>query len=75
MKYKFVSLMLAGIFSMLSLVIAHGDEGALYYNDHHMGMMYGSYGTGFMAFGWIFSILFFVALILLIVWLIKQIQK
>lgn len=39
------------------------------------GMMYGSYGSGMMLFGWLFSLLVFVALILLIVWLIKQIQK
>ncbi|MEK6906112.1 MAG: hypothetical protein AABW81_00650 [Nanoarchaeota archaeon] len=39
------------------------------------GMMSGTYGYGFMWFGWIFSLLVFVALVLLIMWLIKQIQK
>ena len=38
------------------------------------GMM-GGYGTGWMFFGWIFWILILVALVLLIAWLIKQIQK
>lgn len=39
------------------------------------GMMYGAYSPGFMVFGWLFSILVLVILVLLIVWLIKQIQK
>jgi len=39
------------------------------------GMMSGVYGFGGMFFGWIFGILVLVALVLLIVWLIKQIQK
>ncbi len=39
------------------------------------GMMYGNYGYGMMFFGWIFSILILVALVLFITWLIKQIQK
>jgi len=38
-------------------------------------MMGGTYGYGGMFFGWAFSTLILVALILLIVWLIKQIQK
>jgi uncharacterized membrane protein len=37
-------------------------------------MMGGYYGTGMMFFGWIFGILFFVALVLLIIWLAKQIS-
>ncbi|MEK6840640.1 MAG: hypothetical protein AABX79_01675 [Nanoarchaeota archaeon] len=40
-----------------------------------MSMMYGSYGGGMMFFGWIYGILIFVALILLVVWLFKQVQK
>ncbi len=39
------------------------------------GMMMGSYGYGGMFFGWAFGLLTLVALILFIVWLIKQIQK
>ena len=40
-----------------------------------MGMMYGNYGSGMMFFGWIFGVLILVALILFIMWLIKQIQS
>lgn len=38
------------------------------------GMMSG-YNYGFMWFGWIFMLLILIALVLFIVWLIKQIQK
>jgi len=38
------------------------------------GMMSGTYGFGGMFFGWIIGILIVVALILLIVWMIKQIN-
>ena len=38
------------------------------------GMM-GSYGSGIMLFSWLFSLLVLIALVLLIVWLIKQIGK
>lgn len=40
-----------------------------------MGMMYGTYGSGMMFFGWLFGVLTLVALVLLIIWLYKQIQK
>ena len=40
-----------------------------------MPMMYGNYGTGMMFFGWIVGTLFLVVLVLLIVWLTKEIQK
>ncbi len=40
-----------------------------------MGMMYGGYGSGMMLFGWLYGILILVALVLLIVWLVQQIQK
>ena len=40
-----------------------------------MTMMAGTFGLGMMLFGWLFGVLIFVALILFIVWLIKQIQK
>ena len=65
---------MASFFGLLGLISAHGNEATDLYADHHRGMMYGSYGTGFMAFGWLFSALVLVALVLLIVWLIKQIQ-
>jgi uncharacterized membrane protein len=40
-----------------------------------MEMMYGSYGYGMMFFGWVFGALVTVALVLLIIWLFKQITK
>ena len=40
-----------------------------------MGMMSGTYSWGMGIFGWLFSSLILIALVLLIVWLIKQIQK
>lgn len=40
-----------------------------------MGMMYGTYGSGMMFFGWLYGVLLFAVLILLIIWLYRQIQK
>ena len=40
-----------------------------------MDMMYGGFGSGMMLFGWLYGILILVALVLLIAWLVKQIQK
>ena len=40
-----------------------------------MNMMYGSYGSGMMYFGWIYSFLILVALVLLVAWLVKEVQK
>lgn len=40
-----------------------------------MGMMFGSYGWSMMFFGWAFMGLVSVALVLLIIWLIKQLKK
>ncbi len=37
--------------------------------------MYGSYWSCGIGFGWLFSTLVLIVLVLLIVWLIKQIQK
>jgi uncharacterized membrane protein len=39
------------------------------------GMMYGSYGYGAMIVSWLFGLLVLVALVLLIIWLVKQINK
>lgn len=38
-------------------------------------MMYGNFGFGPMIFGWVFGLLVLIALVLLIAWLMKQIQK
>jgi uncharacterized integral membrane protein len=37
--------------------------------------MMGSYGYGMMFFGWVVGILALIILVLLIVWLVKEIQK
>ena len=61
---------LAVLISLISLASAQvGDECGMW------GMMSGAYGMGAGLFGWLFSLLVLVVLVLLIVWLIKQIQK
>lgn len=57
----------------LLLLVSFGFRGAGGYGM--MSMMYGSYGSGMMFFGWIFGALTLVALVLFIIWLVKQIQK
>ena len=72
MKNKFI-ILIASILLLTSFVFAQTNQG--FYGCGMGAMMYGTYGFGLMAFGWIFSILILVALILLIFWLVKQIQK
>jgi len=67
-KLWLVSLIL---FSLISLAFVSADVG----NCNMAGMMYGSYGLGLGIFSWLFGLLILIALILFIVWLIKQIQK
>lgn len=43
-------------------------------SDYGYHMM-GDYGYGMGIFGWVFMLLFFVALVLLIIWLLKQVQE
>jgi len=72
---KILSL-LSSLFFSLAFVSAHADDDYGYgMMDGMYHMMSGSYGYGGMFFGWIFGLLVVVALILLIFWLIKQIQK
>lgn len=47
----------------------------VYQTCNMAGMMYGSYGVGSMIFSWLFGLLGLAALILLIIWLLKQINK
>lgn len=64
------------LLSSTSFVIGHGETDE-FYDDHHSGMMSGFYGTGIWGmglFGWLFMILILIALILLIVWLVRQLQ-
>lgn len=69
---------LLGVIVLLVLLGGYGMMGygsSAYGYDGMIGMMYGSYGTGMMFFGWLYGILVLVALVLFIVWLVKQIQK
>ncbi|MEK7142808.1 MAG: hypothetical protein AAB785_01230 [Patescibacteria group bacterium] len=73
------------MFDLINIVSAHANDqdwSSMMQNyGGHMGMMNymfsmgGAWGWTAMIFGWIFGILVLLALILLIVWLIKQIQK
>ena len=62
-------LALAGFASADADDYGYGMMGGMYH------MMSGSYGYGGIAFGWITGLLFIAVLVLLIVWLIKQINK
>jgi len=58
---------------LTSFISAHtGDDD---FGHHMIGGVIGTGMWGMWIFGWIFGILVIVALTLLIVWLIKQIQK
>lgn len=68
---KKINLVLSGfILSMISLVSADAGDG---YYGMMGGMMGSGWGYGMMGFGWLISVLVIVVLVLLIVWLIKQI--
>ncbi len=72
---KLLFMSLAVVLAMTGFALADvGDAGCGFGG---MGsMMSGAYGFGGMwLFGWVFSILVLVALVLLIAWLIKQLQK
>jgi len=57
------------VLALLFTGVGYGGYGGM------MSMMYGNFGGGMMFFGWLYGILILVALILFIVWLVKQIQK
>ena len=63
-----VLLFLFGGFGMMGFGGTYGYGGM-------MSMMYGYFGSGMMFFGWLYGLLVLVALVLLIVWLFKQVQK
>lgn len=67
---KKLNLLLVVLISLIGVVSA--DNG---YGCGMMSGFTGSYGTGMMLFSWLFGIAVLVALVLLIVWLLKQIQK
>jgi hypothetical protein len=64
----FVVVLVIVLFFILS-GLGYGGYGGM------MGMMYGGFGSGLMIFGWLYGILVIVALVLLIVWLFRQVQK
>ncbi len=64
----FIVLLFGGFGGMMSLGNSYGFGGM-------MNMMYGTYGSGMMFFGWIYGLLILIALILLIFWLAKQLQN
>ncbi len=66
------TLFLISFISLLSLASAQQPNN---YCGGFGGMMTGTYGYGGMIFGWIFGILGIAALVLLIFWLFKQVQK
>ena len=76
-----VSMMGGGMMGMMDMMMNRnsmmGSGGMMNFGGMgDMGsMMSGYYGVGWGLFGWLFSILVIVALVLLIIWLIKQIQK
>ena len=61
--------------SLIGIVNAHTGEDEYGHHDMMSGMMMGSFGGFGVLFGWVFMILIIVALVLLILWLVKQIQK
>ena len=71
MKNETLILVIIGavVLALLFTGVGFGGYGGM------MSMMYGGYGSGMMLFGWIYGILILVALILLIMWLFKQIQR
>lgn len=78
MNQKILLIALALLMLLSPLVLADALDGDNYACSGSAGMgsmMYGTYGTFPMIFSWTFSIMFFVVVILLIIWLVKQIQK
>jgi len=68
------NLIIGIVIVVLVLLFFGGFGGMMGWNYGIMGMMYG-YDSGMWIFGWIYMILVSVALVLLIVWLFKQVQK
>jgi len=76
MAKKTILGILISIIGFVSLVSAHtGNDAFDHCSTGFAPMMSGTFGFGGMFFGWIFSALVLVALVLLVVWLIKQIEN
>jgi len=64
------------VLGIVVLLILFSGFGTMNYGyGGMMGMMYGNYGGGMMLFGWLFGVLILIVLVLLIVWLLQQIQN
>lgn len=64
-----------GMIITFLVILLFGGFGMMSWSGYGMmGMMYG-YDSGMWIFNWIYMILVAVALVLLIIWLIKQINK
>lgn len=77
-KMKKTGLIMAILLGLTGFISAHvGDDDYAHHSmmDGFYGMMSGGYGWTGMIFGWFIGLLVIVALVLFIVWLIKQIQK
>ena len=70
---KKLTLLLISFLSLFSLASAQQTGGLCSFGNMMTGT--GALGTGGAIFGWIFSMLAAVALVMLIFWLFKQIQK
>lgn len=77
MKNESLLMWILGLVVLLFLFSGFGmmGFGATYGYGGMMNMMYGVYGLGMMLFGWIYGILILFALVLLVVWLFKQVKK
>ena len=67
-------MMIGIIIAVVVLFFLFGGMGFGSYSGM-MSTMYGSYGYGMMFFGWIYGLLVIAALVLLVIWLVKQIKK
>jgi len=75
MKNEQIILWIVGIAVLLFLFGGFGMMGYGGFGSWMGNMMYGYAYSGMWIFGWLFMILVAVALVLLIMWLIKQLQK
>ena len=76
MKRIIILLLMFIILPSFPLVLAHNEDD-INYDGHHERMMYGGYGIfGFMViFMLLFWTLIIIALVLFILWLIKELSK
>ena len=61
--------------SLMSFSLAHTGEDEFGHHGMMGRMMAGGYGYGASVFGWVFMTLVLIILVLLIAWLIKQLQE